>query len=163
MIAALRKLIADGRYTNEALTAQLLIGRIELNRAETDAPGSFSKAKKALEPLATKYPKTWQGQLARIGLLQILHLSRQDRETISAAQKALKEIDWGLFGKDAPADLAEFKTMSDIGPDLSPDFVTALIVRSYVKVNEPKEAERWLSQIEDKDMRRELQQMLKDN
>jgi hypothetical protein len=75
----------------------------------------------------------------------------------------LKEIDWGLFGKDAPADLAEFKTMSDIGPDLSPDFVTALIVRSYVKVNEPKEAERWLSQIEDKDMRRELQQMLKDN
>lgn len=163
MVSELRKVIATHGESNEALTAQFIIGRIELNRAETEALASFSKVREVLEPLATKHPKAWQGQAARIVLLHILELEEQSRQVISAAQKALGEIDWELLGKSAPPDLAEFKKMSDTKSELTPDFLRSLIAKSYLKLNEPKEAKRWLSQIEDVEIRREIEQMLKSN
>jgi hypothetical protein len=158
MIAALRKVILNAPGSKEALTAELLMGRIEVNRTDTEALGSFAKAKETLGPLAAKHPKTWQGQLARLGLLHILHLDKDYKAAIVGAEKALNEIDWDTLGKKAPSDLAEFKKTSDIAPELTPDFLRPLIAKSYIALKQPKEAEKWLSEIENKEIRREVQQ-----
>lgn len=161
MIAELRKITPNSVDSNEALTAQFIIGRIELDRAQNEALGSFLNAKAALEPLATNHPKTWQGQMAQIVSLHILQLEDHHREVITGAQKALKEIDWDLFGKNAPADLSEFLKMMEDKSQLKPDVLRAFIVKSYLELKETKEAGEWILKIQDEQIRGELQKQLR--
>lgn len=161
MISELRKVNSKNSESNEAFTAQFIIGRIELDRAETEALNSVAKAKEELEPLATKHPKTWQGQAARIVLIHIQQIDKHHREVISDAQKALIEIDWDLFGKNAPPDFLELWKMREEKSDLTRDLLRGMIVNSYLELEEKKEAENWIQKIEDKEMQQELQQQMK--
>lgn len=161
MIAELRKITSNSIASNEALTAQFIIGRIELDRAQNEALGSFVNAKAVLEPLATKHPKTWQGQMAQIVSLHILQLEDHHREVITGAQKTLNDIDWDLFGKNAPADLTELLKLMEDRSQLKPDVLRVFIVKSYLELKETKEAEQWILKIEDKQIQGELQKQLK--
>jgi len=160
MTKELRKITSNSNDSNEALTAQFLIGRIELDRAQNEAIGSFLKAKAVLEPLATKHPKTWQGQMAQIVSLHILQLENHHREVIIGAQKALIEIDWDLFGKNAPADLSELLMLMEDKSQLTPDVMRVLIVNSYLELKEAKAAGQWIEKIQDEKIRQEIQNQL---
>lgn len=138
MTAELRKITSNDNNSNEALTAHFIIGRIELDRAQNEATGSFLTAKAALEPLAAKHPKTWQGQMAQIVSLHILQLENHHREVVSGAERALKEIDWDLFGKNAPADLTVHLKIMEDKSQLKPDVLRAFIVKSHLELNEKK-------------------------
>lgn len=160
MIKDLQKIMAQNIGSNEALTAQFIIGRLELDRTQNEALGSFQNAKAVLQPLAAKHPTTWQGQMAQIVYLHILQLEDHHREVINGARKAIDDIDWDLFGKNAPADLAEFLKMMEDKSQLKPDVLRVFIVQSHLELKEVKEAGEWILKIQDEQIRGDLQKQL---
>jgi tetratricopeptide (TPR) repeat protein len=160
MIATLEKVIAADTASVAALTATLLKGWIEMDRVETEAQGSFDKARTLFETLSKKHSQTWQAQVCRILLVRMLHVDGKYREAIAAAKKGLVEIDWKLLTKARPPDFSELVEMSKTTSELTPDQLRYVIANSYLELKEPIEAGKWISQIEDQEMRRQIQQAL---
>jgi hypothetical protein len=160
MIAELKKIISSNENSNDALTAKFLIGRIEINRTESQALSSYEKATTAFEDLTKNHPKTWQGQYARMALLFLRQSEGKHALVVSEGPKALAEIDWNLIGKDAPPELVDYTKMDDKKEKLTPDLLKGLIANSYLELKEPKEAQKWILKIDDEEMKKELQQLL---
>jgi tetratricopeptide (TPR) repeat protein len=160
MISFLRKAInADGNST-DALTAKFLIGRIEIDRTEAEALNSYDKARIAFEDLSKNHPKTWQGQSSRVALLFLLQSEGKHAEAIAESKKAIGEIDWEIFGKNAPPDLIEYKKIDGRKQELSPDVLRGLIAGSYLHLKNINEAKKWIEQIDSEEMKKGLQEQL---
>ncbi|GAA5131059.1 hypothetical protein JIN84_06230 [Luteolibacter yonseiensis] len=160
MIGMLEGIIKADEKSTDALTAGFLIGRIEVDRAEADAGGSYDKARKAFESLSAKNGKTWQGQFARLALLSILQNEGRHDLVISEGRKAIEEIDWDLLGKNQPPDLVELGKLNKQEERLTPDVVRVLVATSHIQLGQKKEAEEWISKIESEALKSELRQAL---
>lgn len=160
MIRLLEEVIFLEKNSAAALTAKLLIGRVETDRSEAEALGSYAKSKLAYEELTKEKPETWQGQCARIALLFILQNEEKHALVVSEGKKAIEEINWDLLGKNAPPDLADYKKISGIDAELTPDVMKLLLATSYAVLGKEKEAKEWTGKIENDKLKTESEEAI---
>jgi hypothetical protein len=160
MISFLKKVIDTDGNSTDALTARFLIGRIEIDRTEAETLNSYDKARIAFEGVSKNYPKTWQGQSSRIALLFLLKNEQKHVEAIAESKNAIGEIDWEIFGKNAPPDLIEYKKIGGKKQELSLDVLRGLIAGSYLHLKDTAEAKKWVGQIEGAEMKKDLEEQL---
>jgi len=160
MIYLLKKVIDENGTSTDALTAKFLIGRIEIDRTEAEALNSYDKARTAFEDVSKNHPKTWQGQSSRVALLFLLQSEGKHADAIVESKKAIAEIDWEIFGKNAPPDLIGYKKIGGRRLELTPDVLRELIASSYLYLKNIDEARKWTGQIESEEMKKALQDQL---
>ncbi len=159
-ISIAEEIIKDKSGTSDALTAELLLGLIEMNRALNEAEGTLVKAHAIFENLSKNHAESWQGQTARISMINILHVEGKHSETITASLKGLSEIEWELLGKNAPQDFAEYKKMTEADAEFTPDVLRMFLARSYFELGKADEAEQWMTKIENREMKEEVKEAI---
>ena len=158
LFAAAQDIINKNAGTPEALTAELLIGRIEMDRALGEAQGATDKARAIFENLAKNQAAAWQGQAAKLALISLLHAEGKHAELVTASLKELQDINWDLLGKDAPPDLADYKKMANADSELSPDILRMFLSTSYFALGKKEEANQWAAKIQNAEMKKETEE-----
>ena len=161
MISIAKKIISENNGKPAALTAELLMGYIEIDRALNDLEETWDKARAVFVKLAQNNPQSWQGQAAKISLINMLHLEGKHSEVITESLKSLKEINWDLLGKDAPQDLADYKKMAGADAEFTPDVLRLFLAKNYFCLKKVDDAKQWALKIENADMKRETEEVIK--
>jgi hypothetical protein len=163
LLSSAQRISKEKAGSPDALTAEILIGKIEMNRALNEAESSLDKARAVFLNLVKKHEKSWQGQAAKLSLINLLHVEGKHSDVITEATKGLKEIDWSILGDRAPPDLADYKKITVADAEFAPDVLRMLLARSYSDLGKKAEAKQWAIKIENVDMRKETQESIQRN
>lgn len=155
LLASAQRIIKEKHGTADALTAEFLLGRIHMDQASNEVSETLDKARTVFEELAKRNPETWQGQAARISLINILQVEGRHSEVITASAKGLKEINWNLLGRNAPPDLADYRKLAGAEAEFTPDVLRMFLARSYFEQGKADQAKQWAMKIDDAEMKKE--------